>query len=120
MFKGLRLFSVRGIPIFLHWSAVLILALVGFDIGQVAGPGVAVAAAAAFLGSILAHELAHAMVASHYGVATERITLWGLGGLAQLRNQTETPRAEAAVAAAGPAMSAALGVVGVATESETI
>jgi len=112
MLNGTRILTIRRIPIHAHWSALLILLLVGFNIGAVAGPAVGIVAGFAFLASILLHELAHAFTARRFGVDTERVTLWGLGGLATFNNHAPTARAEGWIAAAGPIMSAALGAVG--------
>jgi Zn-dependent protease/CBS domain-containing protein len=67
--------------------------------------------AALFLASILVHEAAHAIVARRNGVEVESITLWLLGGVAQLRSEPRSPRVEFAVAAVGPATSLVLGGV---------
>ena len=45
-----------------------------------------------FLGSILGHELSHALVARRFGVGTRSIELWALGGMARL--DRESPIAE--------------------------
>jgi Zn-dependent protease len=58
--------------------------------------------------SVLVHELGHALVARLYGVKTLRITLWFLGGVAQLDDLPKRRGAEAVVAIAGPITSALL------------
>ena len=63
------------------------------------------------LGRLLAHELAHAIVAQRAGVRVEGITLWMLGGVTRLTGEPATARADLAVAAAGPATSLALGAL---------
>ena len=112
MLRGTRILTIRGIPVHAHWSSAVIIALVGFNIGGVAGPLVGFLAGLLFLGSVLLHELAHAFTARKFGVSTERITLWGLGGIAALGAEAPTPKAEGWIAAAGPLMSASLGGVG--------
>lgn len=76
----------------------------------------------AFLGSLLAHEFGHAVVARRNGVRPERITLWFLGGYAQFENEPETPGAEFRITAAGPAVSLvlALGFGGAAWLADTL
>lgn len=61
--------------------------------------------------SVLAHELAHAFMARSEGIEIEEIVLHPFGGLARLRNEPESPRAEFRIAIAGPAASFAIGVV---------
>jgi Zn-dependent protease len=61
--------------------------------------------------SVLIHELGHAMVAQGYGVRTRNITLWLLGGVAQLERIPRKRGAEAVIAIIGPLVSMALGVL---------
>jgi Zn-dependent protease len=65
------------------------------------------------LGSILAHELGHALMGRRHGLKVDSITLWLFGGLAQLEGELPNARVEAKVAGIGPAISLFVGVVGV-------
>lgn len=65
---------------------------------------------AAFLLSILGHELGHAFTARRHGIGVLGINLTLLGGYAKLDRQAESPRAEFLIAAAGPAVNIFLGV----------
>ncbi len=58
--------------------------------------------------SVVAHELAHALVARRFGVRTSAITLFLFGGVATLEEEPSSPKADMLVALAGPALSAAL------------
>ena len=64
-----------------------------------------------FFASILFHELAHAVVARMEGVGVLEIILHPFGGLARLRREPHTPRAEFRIAIAGPAASFLLALV---------
>src|SRR5690606_26669681 len=68
-------------------------------------------AALLLIGSVLLHELAHAVVAQANGIKVERIMLWLFGGVAQLRSEPRTAAVDLAVAAVGPATSLVLGGV---------
>ena len=59
--------------------------------------------------SILLHELAHSLVARAYGMEITGITLWLLGGIAELKGEPPSPKVELLMAIAGPAMSVFLG-----------
>jgi Zn-dependent protease len=103
----------RGIAVRAHWSA-LVTVLVAAEILvvslPVAAPGHTHAAywltagltGVAFVAAILVHELAHAVTARRFGMQVRSITLWMLGGATQLGGDAPTPRAETAVAVAGP------------------
>lgn len=115
MFAGsLKLGRISGIRVNLHWSVAVIGALLGVGLSPVLGWPAATIAIAAFLASILAHEMAHALVARRFGVGTQSIELWALGGIARLDREASTPRAEGWIAAAGPIASFALGALGLA------
>ena len=121
MKRKLTLGRLAGVTIELNWSVLVIPLLITFSaaggILPVAVPGLSgaayltggIIAAAALLGSILLHELGHALVARRHGVEVERISLWAFGGLAQLEGEAGTPRAEAEIAGVGPAVSLILG-----------
>lgn len=123
MSSTLRLGTIAGIRVGAHWSVlgillVLVVAL-GFRNWPVLAPGypdgvyvlAAVVAALLFLASLLAHELAHAVVARRQGIDVDDITLWLLGGIARLRGEARTPGADLRVAAAGPLVSVLCGAL---------
>jgi Zn-dependent protease len=62
-----------------------------------------------YLGSILLHELGHALQARREGVETDGITLWLLGGVSRFHGDFTTPEAELRTAGAGPLVSLVLG-----------
>ena len=114
---------IAGVRVGLHWSVLVIVVLVAVVLARgrlpAAHPGhpawaywaLALLASVVFLASLLAHELAHAVVARRNGVEVEGITLWMLGGAARLRTEAPTPGAELRIAAVGPLTSAAAGGV---------
>jgi Zn-dependent protease/CBS domain-containing protein len=133
---SLRLGSLFGIPIRLGISFLLILPLLAYLIGSQVGFTVnlingifrtpldpepltagllpwllGVGAALGLFASVLLHELGHSIVARRYGLETESITLWFLGGLAQFAELPDDWRQEFAIAIAGPIVSVALGVL---------
>jgi len=67
--------------------------------------------AVAYIGSLLAHELAHSLVARRNGLEVEGITLWLLGGVSRLQGEVAGPGAEIRVAGVGPLVSLVLGAV---------
>lgn len=63
-----------------------------------------------FAASIVAHELAHAIVARRYDMPIRSITLFIFGGVAEMEREPPSARAEFWVAIAGPVMSLAVAV----------
>ena len=70
-----------------------------------------VASAILLLASLLAHELAHAVVAQRNGIDVEGITLWLLGGVARLRDEPRTAGADLRIAVVGPVTSLVVGAI---------
>ena len=57
-------------------------------------------------GSLIIHELGHALVARRHGIEVERIDLFLFGGLTQMSRDASTPGEDFKIAAAGPAATA--------------
>ncbi len=120
MRQSIRLGSIAGIPVGLNWGLLLIAAFYVFNLAAgilpLSVPGASTTtywiastvAVVFFFGSILAHELGHALVAQRNGIKVNAITLWLLGGVAQLDSEPDSAGAEFRIAIAGPAVSVAL------------
>jgi Zn-dependent protease len=110
-----RLGRIFGIPVAVHWSVIVIVGLLGFALTDGVADAVlwavVVPTVVIFLGCLLAHELAHSVVAERNGMRVRGITLWLLGGVAQLSDSMPSAGAEFRIAAAGPAMSYLLAVL---------
>jgi Zn-dependent protease len=107
---SLSLGRYAGIPVRAHWSMALVAALFGTNLSVALGIVAGVIATLGFFLSILIHEFSHAMVARRYGVETESIDLWALGGVARLDREPPTARADGLIAVAGPAASLVIGL----------
>jgi Zn-dependent protease len=120
--KGFRLGEVHGIEIRLDLSVAIIFFLVVYSLGAGLFPqwhadwstglswATALAAAVLFFASLLAHELAHSLMAQRHGIAVPRITLFIFGGVSELEMEPRTPNTEFSIAIVGPLMSFALGL----------
>jgi Zn-dependent protease len=106
---------IAGIPLELHWSFFALLALV--VLAQLSGGAAAVGAGLAWIGilfaSVVVHEVAHCVVARRRGVQVLGILLLPIGGMSRMGSLPGDPAGEAAVAAAGPAASFAIGAVAI-------
>lgn len=110
---------VAGIRIGIHYTWVVIFALLLFSLSFVFGEqnpqwgqteviGAAFAATILFFISIILHELGHSLVAIARGIPVQSITLFIFGGVAQSEEEAENARDEFAIAIAGPLVSFAL------------
>ena len=109
---SISLGRLAGAALRVHWSAIVIAALLAAVLSEELGFLVAGLVVVAFFVSILTHELAHAVVARRFDVSTTAIELWALGGMARLDHEPRSARAEGWIAVAGPLASLALGGVG--------
>ncbi len=121
MKQSVRLGRVDGITVRAHWSVAVILVIIAQVLAVSVLPSaypherpavywtVAVIAAVLFMASLLAHELAHALVARRSGVTVRSITLWMLGGVTDMEEEPPTAGADFKIALAGPATSLAAG-----------
>ena len=108
---SLRIGRLLGVPLEVHWSFPLLVALVvvaEWPAGAGAVVGGLVWVAALFAG-VVVHELAHCVVAKRRGGTVLGILLLPIGGMSRMDRIPERPADEAAIAAAGPAMSLVLG-----------
>jgi Zn-dependent protease len=108
MFKKWRLGSIAGFPVEISLSFLLLLAAVFVWRGGLMGVEVVLLA----FGSVLLHELGHALVARRLGVPVSSIELNFFGGAAKMVALPKTANHEVAIAAAGPAVSLVLAAVG--------
>ena len=122
MNESVHLGKIWGIRVGIHWSLLVIFGLVvaglaGSELPHSA-PGhasasywlAALAAGALFYVCLLAHELAHALVARRRKVEVEGIVLWLLGGVSKLKGDAADPVSEQRITIAGPATSVALAI----------
>jgi Zn-dependent protease len=105
MFSSIELGRIRGIPIRLHISLLIVFGLLVMQFGLLGVP-----AGVLLFGSVMLHELGHSVVAQKYGIRIASIDLHLLGGMALMSEQPRTAKQEIAIALAGPAVSFALGL----------
>jgi Zn-dependent protease len=112
--RSFTLFHIGGIRISVDWSWFLILffvilymtnfyeRLLGESSSATTPFLLAVLSAAGFFGSILLHELGHAVAARRNGIGITGIQLWIFGGMARMDREADSPGTELKVALAGP------------------
>ena len=115
--------SLFGIPVRVHWSAPVLVAVLAVGLGDRTLPawlpgrgsgfylGAGLLGALLLVASLMAHELAHALVARRAGTRVDSMTLWALGGVTRIGRLT-APARELWVALAGPLVSLAIAGAG--------
>ncbi|HEY7426398.1 MAG TPA: site-2 protease family protein [Gemmataceae bacterium] len=106
MLRSFRVGKLFGIPLYLHSTLFLLPALVLLLGGasSLASALMLLAYVTALFGCVVLHELGHALTARVFGIGTESITLYPIGGVARLERMSEKPSEEIYIALAGPAV----------------
>lgn len=113
---------IAGFAVRVNWSVLVILWLFTWSLASTlpgTEPGYTTAAywlagacgALILLGSLLAHELTHAILARRAGVKVFDVTLWLFGGVTRLGGEAKTPKEALRIAVSGPLTSLALAAV---------
>ncbi len=125
--SSIRLGKIAGVEVGINYSLLFIAVLVT---SQLAGailpsqaPGYHQAAyivaglfgAVLFFGSVLWHELAHALMAQFFGIRVRRIVLFFLGGIAEIEDEPQRAYQEFWIAIVGPLSSLLLGGIFIAS-----
>jgi Zn-dependent protease/predicted transcriptional regulator len=115
MKRSLKVGSIAGIGIYLHWTFLLLIAAIfGFYYVQSQSLGAALSGMGLIVGvfgCVVLHELGHALTARRFGVGTRSITLYPIGGLARLERIPSEPMKEFWIAIGGPAVNLAIAAV---------
>jgi Zn-dependent protease/CBS domain-containing protein len=126
--SSIRIGRIAGIEVGVNWTWFLVFALIALTLAEVVFPEMTpgltaaaywtmgVVAAVLFFGSILLHELGHAIQARRDNVEIDGITLWLFGGVARFKDLYASPGAEFRIAIAGPLVTMAIaGILGLVT-----
>jgi Zn-dependent protease/CBS domain-containing protein len=121
--EGFHIGRFFGINVSINWSWIFIFLLITGSLGVGVFPilhpewgfflvwGVSIAASILFFASVLAHEIAHSVVARSRGLPVDQITLFIFGGVSNIEREPEKPATEFLMAIVGPLTSIVLGVV---------
>jgi len=120
---SLKICTLWGIPIRLHFSWWLIFFLLLFSLARMVYPSfypnlspaecwtMSAVATTMFVVSLLAHEIGHAVAARRFGIPVHSVELFVFGGVARMMGFTRRPRDEFFLAAAGPLVSMGFAVL---------
>jgi len=118
-----KLGRIFGIEISAHATWPIVFALVAISLSAGMGPfgalhvsdaeriALAIFTTLLFFGSLLAHELAHSLLARSRGVPVRGITLWLFGGVSQFEGEAQNAPTSGWISAVGPLTSLALGAI---------
>jgi Zn-dependent protease/predicted transcriptional regulator len=111
--SGFLIGKIFGIPIFLHSSWFIIFALITLSLRlqfNSLHPSwtpaqhwmIGIVVSVLFFASVIFHELSHSVVARHYNIPVQSITLFVFGGLARITREPDNAKQEVSIAIAGP------------------
>ena len=105
-----KAFRMLGVPVRLHFTFILLfLFLIVTDLGSRQASSSYVLFLAGLFASVLLHEMAHAYVATRFGVRTTEIVMFPIGGLSRLERALK-PTEELWITLAGPAVNLLISV----------
>lgn len=108
MKRALSFPKIAGINIYIHWTFSILIIWIIYSNLRAGLTAVQVGWSVIFILSLFLcvtlHELGHALAARRFGILTKDITLYPIGGVAQLEKMPEKPQQELVVALAGPAV----------------
>lgn len=96
--------NLVGVPIFLHWTAALMV-LLAWNMSGGSGVEGFLLVLISLIAAIVLHELGHGLTARALGAFGITITLWAFGGLCKSTRDPARVGREIAIVAAGPAVS---------------
>lgn len=110
---GVPLGRAFGIPIYVHPSWLIIFLLITLSLRTQFSSmhpkwtpaqhwTLGIVTSLLFFGSVVFHELSHSVVAKHYRIPVQSITLFVFGGLARIQKEPEKASQEFNIAIAGP------------------
>ena len=100
--------ALLGFPVRVHWTLPAAVVLLGAGTGKLLGALFVLVLAIGLFGSVLLHEVGHAVLARRFGVGVRGILLTPLGGMSFLEGVPHRAREEALIAVAGPVVSLVL------------
>jgi Zn-dependent protease len=122
MKSNIKLGRIFGIEVGIHYSWFIIAVLITVSLadqfrhvdsewGSGVIWGAAIVTSILFFACLLAHEMAHSLVAVAHKLPVRRITLFALGGVSVIEKESPTAKTEFLVAIVGPVTSVVLGFI---------
>lgn len=124
MKSSIKIGSVMGIPIKLHYTFLIVIPLIAYSFATSPAPlgfnnvpdvwakaALGTAAALLLFVCVLVHEISHSYVAVKNGIKISDITLFLFGGVSEMEEVPRDPGVEMVMAFVGPATSIVLGII---------
>ena len=120
---SLQIARVKGIPIKLHFTLIIVFVLVSWTLASGTMPRyfpnlyplsywiMGISGAFILFFSVLLHELAHSILSLRYGLGVRQIILFIFGGVSDIKEETKDYRKEFKIAVIGPITSFALAAI---------
>jgi len=115
MKQGLKIFTYKDIPVYVHWSfgfIIFYILYIAYSSNlNLTGTSWLFGIFMTFFACVILHEFGHALMARRFHIRTKDIILTPIGGVARLMRIPKSPKQEALVAIAGPLVNIFLAVL---------
>jgi len=112
---AIRIISIKGIKILVHWTFLLLVGWVALANARWGGSIEQLFWSILFIAAVFAcvtlHELGHALTAARFGIKAKNIVLLPIGGIASIEKFPDNPRQELSISIAGPLVSIGIALV---------
>lgn len=109
--KEVKIFSLSGIPVIIHWSFLILFLIIFVPINNQLYFNLKFIIFSTLIFSIIMHEYGHALAARRYGREVKKIVLFGLGGQCHIESKDISYYEDVVISFFGPFLNIIFGLL---------